>query len=237
MAIQTKTTEKPWQEMTPDEKLQKRIDAWLSTPINFVSAQAEKDYKARINNFLDAITLRKIPHHVPVIPGLSSFAEHYYGYTQKDMMYDPDKVSAVSMKATLEFQIDTQINAELTANGRVMDILDNKTQKWPGHGVPDDGEFQTIEGEYLKADEYDAFMRDPTDFGQRVLYPRTVGALESFAKLSLSTYRQPNIGDYARPEIQAALGKLIEAGKIRVALFSWNKCATETLAVLEEACK
>ncbi|MBI4188778.1 MAG: uroporphyrinogen decarboxylase, partial [Chloroflexi bacterium] len=217
MATTTKTTEKSWQEMTPGEKLERRIKAWLATPINFESAQAEADYKSRVNRWLDAVTLRKVPDHVPVMPNLGTFAQRYYGYTQKDMMYDPDKVNDASMKATLEFQIDTQIDAGVTANGRVMDILDYKTQKWPGHGVPDDGEFQTIEGEYLKADEYDAFMRDPTDFGQRVLFPRTVGALESFAHLSLPTYRMPNIGDYARPEIQTALNKLIEAGKAQAA--------------------
>src|SRR3989338_362667 len=111
MAIDIKTTEKSWQEMTPDEKLQKRIDAWLAAPIEFVSPQAEADYKARIKRFLDAATLRKIPDRVPVMPNLGGFVQHYYGFTQKDMMYDPDKVNDASMKATLEFQIDGQISA------------------------------------------------------------------------------------------------------------------------------
>src|SRR3990172_1317312 len=56
-------------------------------------------------------------------------------------------------------------------------------------------------------------MRDPSDFWYRVLLPRTVGALEPFAKLSLPTYRMPSVGDYGRPEIQAALKKLMEAGE------------------------
>ncbi len=217
MATEVKKAEKPWQEMTPDEKLQRRIDAWLAAPgINFVSAQAEADYKARINNYLDAITLRKMPHHVPVMPNLGSFAQHHYGYTEKDMMYDPDKMSDASMRATLEFQIDMQIGTSTTLNGRVADILDYKQYNWPGHGVPDDGEFQFIDDEYLKADEYDAFMRDPTDFWQRVILPRTVGALEPFKRLSIPTYRMPNAGDYGKPEVQAALKKLMEAGEVAV---------------------
>ncbi len=212
MATKTKTTEKSWQELTPDEKLQRRIDAWLAVPINFVSAQAEKDYNARINNWLDATTLRKIPHHVPVMPNLGTFAQRYCGHTEKDMLYDPDKVNESSMKATLEFQIDMQISTAEIRFGKVMDILNYKQYNWPGHGVPDDGESQYIEAEWLKADEYDAFMRDPTDFWYRVLLPRTIEALEPFAKLSLPTYRNPNVADYGRPEIQGALKKLMEAG-------------------------
>ena len=97
MATDVKKTEKPWGELTPDERLQRRIEGWLASPgIEFVSAQAEADYKARINNFLDAITLRRIPHHVPVMPNLGTFAQRCYGYTEKDMIYDPDKVSDAS---------------------------------------------------------------------------------------------------------------------------------------------
>ena len=97
MGIEEKKV-KFWHDLTPDEKLEKRIQAWLDEggKLNFVSPQAEEDYYARINNFLDAITLRKIPHHVPVMPGLGSFVQHYYGYTQKDMLYDPDKVNDYS---------------------------------------------------------------------------------------------------------------------------------------------
>src|SRR5690606_20408007 len=155
---------------------------------------------------------RKIPDQVPVMPNLGAFAQRYYGYTEKDMMYDPEKVNDVSMKATLEFQINMQISAATTLNGRVMDILDYKQYNWPGHGVPDDGEFQFLEGEYVKENEYDALMRDPTDFWTRTLLPRTIGALEPFARLSLPTFRNPNVADYGRPDVQEALKKLMQAG-------------------------
>ena len=213
MTTDAKEMETPWQELTPDEKLQRRIEAWLVAPgIEFTSPQAEADYRARINNFLDAITLRKTPHHVPVMPNLGSFAQRYYGYTEKDMIYDPDKVSDCSIRATLEFQLDMQISTTTTLNGRVADILDYKQYSWPGHGVPDDGEFQFIEGEYLKADEYDALMQDPTDFWLRTIVPRVAGALEPFKQLSAPTFRMPNAADYGKPEVQAALKKLMAAG-------------------------
>ena len=83
------------------------------------------------------------------------------------MMYDADKVNDSSTKATLEFQIDMQISTAENRMGKVMDILDYKQYNWPGHGMPDDGEAQFIEGEYLRENEYDVFMRDPTDFWYR----------------------------------------------------------------------
>jgi hypothetical protein len=209
-----KETGRSWGELTPEERLKRRIDAWLAAPgLEFASAQAEEEYKARINNFLDAVTLRKTPHHVPVMPNLGSFVQRQYGYTEKDMIYDPDKVSDASIRATLEFQIDMQVSTTTTLNGPVSDILNYKQYNWPGHGVPDDGEFQFIEDEYLKADEYDALMRDPTDFWWRTILPRVAGALEGFKQISLPTFRLPNAADYARPEVQAALRNLMAAGQ------------------------
>ena len=56
--------------------------------------------------------------------------------------------------------------------------------KWPGHGMSKDVTMQQIvEGEYMKADEYDWLMMDPTDYNLRVTLPRTAGVFEPFAKL------------------------------------------------------
>ena len=219
MATQTKTTEKSWQELTPDEKLQKRIDAWLATPVNFVSAQAEADYKASINRFLDAVTLRKVPDRVPVMPNLGGFVQQYYGCTEKDLFYNPDKTSEVSRKATLEFQIDTQINVG-GQSGRLMEILDAKQYNWPGHGVPEDGEYQFIESDYMKADEYDALIRDPSDYWLRFYLPRVFGAMEPLKNLNPFVHMiemtgavPSNMSRFALPEVKEALQKLVEAGE------------------------
>jgi hypothetical protein len=63
--------------------------------------------------------------------------------------------------------------------------------KWPGHGLADDARtYQYVEGEYMKADEYDIFMRDPLDFQLRYYLPRTMGAFKPFADVpSFSSYR------------------------------------------------
>lgn len=229
------TTEKSWQAMLPDEKLERRIQAWLSPPdIKFVSPEAEADYKARVTRLIEAIRLRKMPDRVPIIPSLGSLAAAYCGYTQKDMMYDIDKAVEVATRCTLEFQFDTKVAAggAGASQGKVNDALEDRLYSWPGHGVPDDSIAQFNEGEYMKADEYDAFIQDPSDFWWRTYLPRIWGAAEPLAKLMpLAQLNEGSINRFGLPEVQAALNKLIRTGQDAMAwrekVVSANRKLTE----------
>ncbi|MEE8413158.1 MAG: uroporphyrinogen decarboxylase family protein [Dehalococcoidales bacterium] len=209
MVISTETTETPWAELTPDEKMEQRLAAWLAAKdVEFTSQQAEADYKARITRIIDSIKLKK-PDRVPIIPRIFSpgFPAVYCGYTQKDLMYDVDKAIEAANRCTLDFQFDTKVSAS-APQGRVMELLDDKQRKWPGHGVPDNSGTQFIEGEYMKADEYDDFILDESNFRWRTYLPRIWGAAEPLGQLSLDNARSLGI-----PEVQTALKKLMEAGK------------------------
>ncbi|MEK7353201.1 MAG: uroporphyrinogen decarboxylase family protein [Chloroflexota bacterium] len=207
--VTKKTTETPRETLTPDEKMERRFAAWLATPgIQFVSPEAEAEYKARITRIIDAIQLKKTPDRVPVLPRfqLDGFPAAYCGYTPKDMWYDVDKAIDAATRCTLELQFDVKIGAS-APQGRVYEILEDKQRKWPGHGVADDGGMQFIEGEYMKADEYDAFILDESDFRLRTYLPRTWGAAEPLKQLVVG-----NVRSFGLPEVQAALRKLMEAG-------------------------
>ena len=212
-----------WEELTPDEKLSRRLQAWVATDdINFVSSQAESEYKARINRILAAIQMKQ-PDRVPIIPSLGGLAAAYCGYTQKDMMYDADKAIEVATKCTLDFQFDIKIGAGGAglSVGRVGEALDDRLYTWPGHGVSDDNTFQFNEGEYMKADEYDALIQDPSDFWWRTYLPRVWGAAGPLTKLMpLAQVSEDSIGRLALPEVQGALLKLIKAGQESAA---WQK--------------
>ena len=56
--------------------------------------------------------------------------------------------------------------------GKVFDILDYKLYDWPGHGVPDDASYQYNEREWMKDDEYDLLINDPSNYWQRFYVPR-----------------------------------------------------------------
>ena len=42
--------------------------------------------------------------------------------------------------------------------------------------------YQYVDGEYMKAEEYDDFIQDPSDFMLRTWAPRQFTALEGFSK-------------------------------------------------------
>ncbi len=196
-----------WEELTPDEKLDRRLQAWLSPPgINFASPEAEAGYKARVTRLTNAILLRK-PDRVPVTPHLGEFAAAYCGYTEKDMWYDADKVIEVATRCTLELDFDAKADAS-APQGVAYEIIDERQRRWPGHGLPDDAAVQFIEGEYMKADEYDAFILDESDFRMRTYLPRVWGSAEGLHQLSFGAVRS-----FGLPEVQAALKKLMQAGE------------------------
>jgi uroporphyrinogen-III decarboxylase len=103
--------------------------------------------------------------------------------------------------------------------GKVFDILDYKLYRWPGHGVSPDTLYQCVEAEYMKADEYDLLIDDPTDFWLKVYLPRACGALKPFKTLSslFSLMEMPMAGPslqvYGEPDVQGAFKSLLDAGK------------------------
>jgi len=76
-----------------------------------------------------------------------------------------------------------------------------------------------MEGEYMKDDEYDAFLLDPSDFILRNYWPRVFGAFEAFKNLppihSIITYYMgmAAFAAFDSPEIEAALEALLKAAR------------------------
>jgi hypothetical protein len=217
--------------LSPEAKLEKMFQSWLSPAgIDFISPEAEKAYRERATRIKCSIQM-KIPDRVPVIPSVGFFPAHHAGITSKQAMYDIDKACQAYEKYTFDFAPDAHRGPY--GLGQVYDTIDYKLYLWPGHGVGVNLPFQCVEGEYMKADEYDALINDPSDFWMRVYLPRIVGALEPFSKLS-PFHRVIEIAgvgslvsQYGRPEIRAAFEALFQAGeeamKWREALTSSNK--------------
>jgi hypothetical protein len=240
MVMTPRPGEKTWDTLSPEEKLQKRLDAWLSPQgIKFASSEAEKAYKERVTNMIDAIQLKKRPARVPIMTGLGAFAEAFCGYTHQDVMYDVDKAIDVMNKCTLEFQIDTVIGAAVQP-GRVYDAVDFKLYSWPGHGLTAEAEdVQYIEGEYMGPDEYDEFIKNPTYYWGGTYLPRIMGTLEPLKKLgyplcgSGATSSIPSsMSAYGLPEVQAALEKMMQAGRETLSWQQKTGAASRRLAGL-----
>jgi uroporphyrinogen-III decarboxylase len=208
--------EKKWSELSPDEKRERRFNRWLSPDdVTFNSPKAERLYRERVTRFIDAIKLKE-PDRVPVVFHPGHVPARYSGYTVRDVMYDGEKVIKAWGKYMSDFELDVLPGAGLVRCGRILDILESKMLKWPGHGLPDDCAAQYVEAEYLKANEWEVFQRDPSDFHFRTYLSRIYGAAEPFKKLPPLQSIGGILGGFsafADPEVQAALEAFRQAGK------------------------
>ena len=208
-----------WSTLTPEEKRAERLRSWMEPPeSDFASPQAAADYRARATRLVKAINL-EVPDRVPVMLPVGSFPLYYAGMTLKDGMYDNEAAVRAYRKFFNDFDIgDTASGAGMIMSGKASEILDSITSRWPGHGLPDDASMnQFVEGEYMKADEYDHFLYDCADWCFRYYLPRSLGALKPFADFAplSDMLGMPNrfVMPAVRPDVQAAFQAIIDYGK------------------------
>jgi hypothetical protein len=211
--------EKKWEEMSSDEKQEALFQRWISPEgVEFVSPEAERLYKERTTRIKDAIQLKKLPDRVPVMLIPSFFPAYYSGLTPHDVMYDYDKIKVAWKKFFMDFQPDTHGGCAVPSPGKFLEILDFKLYKWPGHGVSPETTYQCIEGEYMKADEYDVLIHNPLYFFYYIWPSRVFGALEPLQTLPHLSCLTEMYGvsvpffHYGLPPIQAAYKALLESG-------------------------
>ena len=178
---------------------------------------AAEQFNARFGRVEDAIQL-KVPDRVPVLTNFRYFASKYAGLTAASAFYDAEGWMAANKKVILDFQPDLYY-APLTDSGKAYEILGLKQVRWPGHGVPVTASHQFVEGEYMKADEYDKFLEDVSGYALTTYLPRLCAALEPLSSIpSFKTLLFGNPGliqlavTLARPEVEQALQSLIRAG-------------------------
>lgn len=138
-------------------------------------------YEERVKRIEDVIQL-KIPDRVPVALSLGYFPAKYGGITCADAFYSPAKWKEAAKKTVVDFAPDAYIGIG-PDSGYALEALDFRQMVWPGHGTSPDHTHQFVEDEYMKADEYDAFLNDPTGFILQTYLPRTCGKLGSLQRL------------------------------------------------------
>jgi len=143
---------------------------------------SEELLKERTARFERAISLEP-NDRIPVISSFSFFAAKYAGYTPAEVMFDAQKMKEAWIKTHIDFNIDAYSNPfGLHFTGSILTLLDYKQLKIPGRGIDPNHTYQFVEGEYMKASEYDNFLFDPTDFVIRTYWPRVFGAFEPAGK-------------------------------------------------------
>jgi len=229
--------EKKWQDLSWQEKREERFKRWLSPGVKFKGPQAEKAYKERVTRFIKAIKLEE-PDRVPIMLPASFFPAYYTGFNLKKVMYDYDALKRAWLKFMNDFSdMDSFSGPGLVLPAKVLEMIESKTHKWPGHGIPDDAPtYQFVEREYIKADEYDKIIQDPSDFWLRTFMPRQAGV---FAPLARLPHLTPFVGipifylaSFGDPEIQTAFKTMMAAGD---EINRWQKVVGEISQIVLEA--
>lgn len=129
----------------------------------------------------DAVEL-KVPDRVPVIFGGTFFACKYAGIPYSAAYYDTVAWKNAFKKMIVDMDPDSY-GWEPRESGVALETLESNYTRWPGGTLPPDVPFQIAEKEYMKEDEYDLFLTDPSDYMMRYLLPRIYGALQPLTKL------------------------------------------------------
>ncbi|MFC1869466.1 uroporphyrinogen decarboxylase family protein [Thermodesulfobacteriota bacterium] len=172
-------------------------------------------YNARLKRVEDAIQL-KVPDRVPIVPFEGYFPSKYCNVKADAAFYDPARWRKAVKETITALEPDLYfVNSGFP--GHAFERLGCKQVKWPGQpGIS--GTHQFVEGEYMKADEYDSFCYDPSDYIVRSYLPRVFSALEPLKNLlplnsiTLGYMEAMQADIFVKPEFTALFEAFAEAG-------------------------
>jgi len=142
---------------------------------------AEQQIAEKEKRIMDAIRMR-IPDRVPVVCSLGYFVARYTGIPSSAAYYDFPAWLAAYKKTIPDFPADLVFVQGFTP-GTALEILKPHQLRWPGYGLDPYASHQSIEVENMQADEYDAFIKDPSDYKLRINLSRAADDLAGLADL------------------------------------------------------
>lgn len=186
---------------------------------------AKLAFDARWKRVMDCVALKQ-PDRMPTAMMATFWLAKYGGISNRQLMYDYEQTKEIAERAILEFEPDAPSPTILAiASGPSLDAVGFKQLQWPGHGVRDDQPYQFLDREYMKPEEYEDFLFDPTGFYLQKYLPRVGEAFDGLEELAylpgLHYFRLiAGVGSFARPRVRQALEKLIKAGE---EIQRWNE--------------
>ena len=99
--------DKPWAELSWQEKREQRFRNWLLAPgVTFSSPEAQAAYRARVTRIVKCLRLEQ-PDRVPCILPAGQFPLHYAGITIRTAMYDVEEMKRAWRLFQRDFPSDT----------------------------------------------------------------------------------------------------------------------------------
>jgi len=210
------STEKSRKEiLVDDKKLREEIEKKHGKSV-------EELYQEREKRLYDAITL-KVPDRVPVLFGGTYPACAYAGIPFSSVYYDAPALKSAFKRMLVDFGPDAYGTISAGA-GTALDILDSNFNWHPGGKLPPDVPHQINEQEFMKEDEYDLFLFDPSDYIIRYLLPRVYNSMKPLANLppimELGTFVEFIVTIFDSPEFEQFARAMKRAGEEQK---KWNE--------------
>lgn len=135
----------------------------------------EQLYQERLTRFVTALRNEK-PDKIPIRPFVAEFVAKYAGSTCQQVCHDYNLAFEATVKCAKEFDWDAVVANMVYVWTGLAQAAGLRYYGIPGIGIPHTVGFNYIEPPeeqaFMRADEYDAFIDDPTGFLYNVWLPR-----------------------------------------------------------------
>jgi uroporphyrinogen-III decarboxylase len=135
----------------------------------------EQLYRERLSRYVAAMRNER-PDVIPVRPFVAEFTARYAGYTCQEVAHDFQKAFDAAVRCARDFDWDAVVPNMVYVWTGLTVAMGLRYYGVPGITIPPDIGFNYIEPPeekaFMKADEYDALIEDPTGFLYNVWFPR-----------------------------------------------------------------
>ncbi len=147
----------------------------MSSVAEKTSQTMEKRYAARLKRYVAAMRNEK-PDKVPIRPFVAEFTAKYCGMTSQDVSGDYEKAFLAARRCAADYDWDAVVGNMVYGWMGLVKAIGLRYYAVPGMEVPHDTGFQYLEppeaDAWMRPDEYDALIADPTGYLFNVWLPR-----------------------------------------------------------------
>lgn len=140
-----------------------------------LQTNTEQVYQERLRRYVTALRNEK-PDMIPIRPFVAEFVARYAGYTCQDVTHDFNKAFDAVITTARDYDWDAVVANMVWVWTGLTQAIGLKYYGIPGIGIPHTVGFNYIEPPedqaFMRADEYDALIDDPTGFLYKVWLPR-----------------------------------------------------------------
>ncbi|MDA8211784.1 MAG: uroporphyrinogen decarboxylase [Clostridia bacterium] len=190
--------------------------------------ETRKLYEERLKRYQAAIALA-VPDRIPISAGSNYFAEVYAGHTNQEFIYNSNAWSEADARFVHDFpEVDAFRSGRFW--GPAHDAVGFNLYKLPGRDLPPRTQFQFVEGERMKADEYHLLINNPVEFLFERYLPRAFsdfqepGSIRSFMALIKGSTASAMLGGLMKARsqyMQTELGMPQSMGGVFLAPFDY----------------